>query len=162
MWPRVGFHVVPTIFAYFQVINKQSFFSCVWYRESSLVVQACTSSQTLVCQPRMFLVYFEVSCLCFWICGHKISCVVWSFHPVRVSSGDIPFFTVAFGVVRHERRILYLFSFSPCFFCFEQSTFKGIHKTFYLTIGMSVIVQWLNVCDATWPAEMMECLRCKL
>ena len=46
--------------------------------------------------------------------------------------------------------------------CFEQSTFRCVHKTFCLKIRLWVVGWSTSMCYATWPAEMTGRFRCEL
>ena len=144
---------------------KQTFlFFCRWYLMPSLAVQAWNFLRKLVCLLGKFVLCYHKRLAFVCLCERKASSVVRSFHPMSASAGDMPFFTVLFGVVRYERRnACCIFSVViPFPLCFEQSTCKCVHKTFCLTIGMWVVEWSTNMCYATWPAEMTKRLRCEL
>ena len=102
----------------------------------------------------------QVSYLC-CLCGHKASSVVWSFCPMSVSAGDMPFFTALFGVVWYERKNAC--SISSIVAPPPTLSRVGLNVSTKRSARPLWVVGWsTNMCYATWPAEMVERLRCKL
>ena len=81
---------------------------------------------------------------------------------MSASTGNIPFFTLAWGVVWYKRINVFSISSVVVPSPFEQSMFKGIHKTFCLTIKLWVVGWWWtcvmqhelqkywNISDVNW------------
>ena len=67
----------------------------------SLAVEPCNSRQTLVCQLKMFPLFWQEFGLCYG--EYKASSVVQGFHSMNASVNDRLFFTAPFDTVSYKK-----------------------------------------------------------
>ena len=160
IWVVVGFYVGLRI-VWPTFTSKTIPFSRVWYLQSISVVQASSFSQTLVCRPKMILFYFGmylafIYLFIYFVCVCKASSVVRSFRPMS-PVGDIPLFTVIFGLIRYERRNA--FNISSVVVSYPFAFYRGPLKVFQnhlaWPLDCGVVGWWPNMCDAAWTVEVL-------